>query len=263
MLIDWFTVVAQLVNFAILVVALKFLLYDRLMDAMEKRRASIAQQEAKAEEGAREAEEELTRLRKDRLELESQRDEMLEQTRREADERRRQLLREARAEVEQQEEEWRASVRTRQERLLGDLQRLTGEKAVAVTRRLLADMADRSLQEALTAALVERIGRIPEEERSAIAEAVRSSDAPILVRSAFDPSVADRENVDKVLGELVGELDRPVSWELDPGLVGGIVLQAGARTVGWSVEGYLEEVERELAELLRAEVGPAGRESGE
>ena len=38
MLIDWFTVVAQIVNFAILVLALKFLLYDRVTGVMEKRR---------------------------------------------------------------------------------------------------------------------------------------------------------------------------------------------------------------------------------
>lgn len=263
MLIDWFTIVAQLINFAILVVALKFLLYDRLMDVMEKRRRSIAQQEAEAEEGAREAEDELARLRKDRRELENQRDEMLEQTRREADERRRQLLQEARAEVQRQEDEWRASVRDHQERLLSDLQRLTGEKAVTVTRRLLADMADRSLQEVLIATLVERVGQIPEDERTAIAESVRSGDTPIVVRSAFDPSAADRENVDKVLGELVGELDRPVRWERDPGLVCGVVLQAGAHTVGWSVEGYLEDVERDFAELLRSESGVGGQESEE
>jgi F-type H+-transporting ATPase subunit b len=36
-LIDWFTVVAQIVNFLILVALLKHFLYDRIIRAMDKR----------------------------------------------------------------------------------------------------------------------------------------------------------------------------------------------------------------------------------
>jgi hypothetical protein len=41
-LIDPFTVIAQIVNFAILAFALKRLLYDRVIQAMDAREASIA-----------------------------------------------------------------------------------------------------------------------------------------------------------------------------------------------------------------------------
>jgi hypothetical protein len=37
-LINWFTVIAQIVNFLILVVLLKYLLYDRIIKAMDERR---------------------------------------------------------------------------------------------------------------------------------------------------------------------------------------------------------------------------------
>lgn len=255
MLIDWFTIVAQLINFLILVVALKYLLYDRLMGVMEKRRRAIAEKEEQAEERTEEAEEELQQLRQDRRNLEKRREGMLEEARRDASQRRRELLKEAREEVDRQEEEWRESIRSRQERLLGDMQRLTGEKAVALTRRLLSDMADQTMEETLIRSLVERIGSIPEEERSGIAESVRSSDSPILVRSAFQPSDAGRQNVDKALRELVGDLERSITWQEDPGLITGVVVQVGPRTVGWSMSGYLDEVEREFADLLRSEVG--------
>ena len=42
MLIDPFTVIAQIVNFAILAFVLKHFLYDRVIDAMDRREASIA-----------------------------------------------------------------------------------------------------------------------------------------------------------------------------------------------------------------------------
>lgn len=259
MLIDWFTVVAQLVNFAILVVALKFLLYDRVVEAMETRRRGIAEREATAEERIREAEEELGRLRRERRELEVRRDEILEEASREADTKRRELLRRARTEVAVQEEEWWESIRSRQRRLLDDLQRLTGEKAVGVSRRLLADMADRSLEEALVAGLAERLVELPAEKQSAIAESVRD-ETSVLVRSSFVPSEAGKETIEKALSELDGGVGRSVHWEQDPELVAGLVISVGAHRIGWSVAGYLEEVEGEFAALLRAD---RGQEKGE
>ncbi len=263
MLIDWFTVIAQLVNFAILVVALKFLLYDRIIKAMEKRRSSIAEREATAKERTRKAEEELARLREERQELDKKRDEILEDARRQAADKQRELLRQARAEIDRQEQEWRESLRRHQNRLLADLQKLTGEKAVMVSRRLLADLADQSMEEAVVRGLVQRIGEIPDDERTAIAASVGSDDAPIVVRSAFEFSPASRENIGKILSDLVGDPDRSISWEQDPELIAGVVVRLGSRSVGWSVADYLAGVEREFADLLRSEVEPVERESDE
>ena len=41
-MIDWFTVVAQIINFLILVVLLKYFLYGRITAAMEQRQQEIA-----------------------------------------------------------------------------------------------------------------------------------------------------------------------------------------------------------------------------
>ena len=50
MLIDPFTVIAQIVNFAILAFLLKHFLYDRVIDAMDRREASIAERLSEAEQ---------------------------------------------------------------------------------------------------------------------------------------------------------------------------------------------------------------------
>ena len=42
MLIDWFTVVAQIVNFLVLVALMKHFLYGRLLRAIDEREAGIA-----------------------------------------------------------------------------------------------------------------------------------------------------------------------------------------------------------------------------
>lgn len=128
MLIDWFTVFAQLLNFAILVVALKFLLYDRIVKAMDQRRRTIAEQESSAAALAREAEEELARLRAERRELDRTREEILDEARAQAAAQQRKLLQQAREDVDRQAQEWRESLRNHQHALLSHLQRTTGRR---------------------------------------------------------------------------------------------------------------------------------------
>ena len=54
MLIDPFTVIAQIVNFAILAIVLKYVLYDRVIAAMDRREESIAERlDARDAEGVR------------------------------------------------------------------------------------------------------------------------------------------------------------------------------------------------------------------
>lgn len=262
MLIDWFTVVAQAINFVILVVALKYLLYDRITEAMEKRRQAISTRERAAEEASREAEEARQELERERRELEARREEMLAEAGREASQRKRELLAGVRGDVERQEEEWRESVRLRQERLLGDLQRLTGEKAISITERLLHDLVDESMERALIGKLTERIGDLPEEERNTLADALRSDHSPILVRGAFDLSEESRQRIRHALEDLAGDLERDLTFQHDPDLIAGIVIQAGPQTVGWTMGGYLEDLEKEFADVLRGELRAAGDGEG-
>jgi F-type H+-transporting ATPase subunit b len=261
MLIDWFTIVAQLINFVILVVALKYLLYDRLMEAMDVRRRSIAEKERAAEERSDEAEEKHRQLERERRDLESRRDEMIDEARRDANDRRRQLMGEAREEVERQEREWKESIRARQERLQLDLQRFTGEKAVAIARRALHDLADESMERTLIRGLVDRIGDLPDDQRAVFIEALSTEGAPLLVRSAFELSDDSRKEIERALCDLSEEPEHEVVWQNEPELIAGIVVQAGAQTVGWTMAGYLDELERGFADLIRSEIGATPAEA--
>lgn len=254
MLIDWFTVVAQLINFVILVVALRYLLYGRIVDAMERRARSIATREEAAEEQRRIAEERADELERERRQLQARRDDILEEARNDADQRRRRLLDEARREVDRQEEQWAESVRARRERLLAELQQATGEKSVAIARRLLEDLADVELEGEVVRGFVRRLdesnGRSDE-----TAEALRADESPLYVRTAFDLTDQHRDRVRTALRDLVGDEEREIEWERDPELVAGIVVRAGSRSIGWTVDDYLDGLEDEFAELLRAELG--------
>ncbi|HQU90423.1 MAG TPA: F0F1 ATP synthase subunit B, partial [Denitromonas sp.] len=72
MLIDWFTVVAQLLNFLILVWLLKRFLYQPVLDAIDAREQRIAKELAQADATRDAAQAEQTHFREQQAALEAQ-----------------------------------------------------------------------------------------------------------------------------------------------------------------------------------------------
>ena len=79
MLIDWFTVAAQIINFLILVALLKHFLYGRIINAMDQREARITSRLEEAERKKSEAEDEAAAYSRKSQEFDLQREEMISQ----------------------------------------------------------------------------------------------------------------------------------------------------------------------------------------
>ena len=126
MLINWFTVVAQIVNFLILVALLKIFLYDRIIAAMDRREQRIQSRLETAEEKRAEAERERRTYEGRRREMEAKRDEMLKSAREEAEEKREALIGAAREEAEALQKRWRESLEADQEAFLRELREQAG-----------------------------------------------------------------------------------------------------------------------------------------
>ena len=96
MLIDWFTVVAQIVNFLVLVGLMKYFLYERLIRAIDEREKGIAGRLAEAERKNQDAEHRMEEVRTKTLEQESHQNEVFAQAQRDADQQRLQMIHTAR-----------------------------------------------------------------------------------------------------------------------------------------------------------------------
>lgn len=249
MLIDWFTVVAQLINFVILVVALKYLLYDRILDVMDARRRRFIEREEETQRFRNEAEEESERIKAERREIESNWESMIDEARREADERRRELLEQARSQVEHRERQWEDTILDRREQLAADLRRATGEQAVSISRRATTDLAGAEFEAMIIASFLERLaGLVDDEVMRALAV---DPEEPLTVSTAFPLSDEQRGAIRTSLRDLLGDPAREMEWGRDPELIAGISLTVGARRIVWAIDSYLEGVEERFADVLR------------
>ena len=254
MLIDWFTVVAQLVNFAILLVALKFLLFDRIVEAMDERRDRIEARRREAEEKRLATEEAVERLQRERWAFESEKDELLEEARREAESRRRELIEQARQHVDEQEQQWMDALRRKQGRLARHLQQQAGEQVVDATRRVLADLANADLEDAVVAGFVRSVERLDDEEREAVAGSFAASDGAVLIRTGFELSESRRDSVREALRHLTGDGGLEFEWERDSRIMAGIQVETEVTRIGWTIDGYLDELLEKFERSVRATI---------
>lgn len=259
MTLDWLTVAAQVLNFLVLVYLLKRFLFARVVRAMDQREEVIAQRMRAADARMEEAEQEARRHREARAALDAQRERVMSRAREDADDLRRRLEEEVREEIEQRRRRWSQQVEREQAAFLREVRRRTAEQFERLARRALSDLADAELEAQMVRVLVERLQRLGEEQREVLRVASAAAGEPLVVRSAFDLSVAVKRSLTAALHEAFGK-ETAVRYEAGPDLACGIELRAGGQSLAWTLDGYLEAMDRRLEDALAE---GAHREPGE
>jgi len=244
--VNWFTIIAQIVNFLILVFLLRALLYRRIVSAMDARQQRIADALHEADQHKAEADREARHYRAQNEELEARRAALLDEAVRDADQRRKDLTHQAKDDVARLKGRWERTVREESEQFLTRLRESVGEQACAVARRALAEVADADLEDRVAAAFLSRLAAL---ESNAFTEALAHPGASATVVSAFPAPPARQQQVSAALRRWAPNL-KEVCFETDPALVCGIKVRADGQVIEWSLAGYVDE----LSEALRAEV---------
>ena len=262
MQIDWFTLIAQIVNFLILVVLLKYLLYKPITKAMDEREESIASRLKEAEEKIEGAQQEAESYHKKQKELEEQRDAMLAQAKEEAGAYRNELIHEARKDVDEVKAKWYESVEREKDGFLKELRRRASAQVYAAIRNALAALANEDLEQRITDVFIERIEKLDESQRKRVVASMQDSDRKAVVTSTFPIAEKKRQRVTKALqAQLVDDMD--IHFETSSDLMCGLELKAGGCKVAWSLEDYLEDLEERLSEVLGEEIETAEEEDEE
>ena len=243
MLLDWFTVAAQIVNFVVLVALLKHFLYGRIIRAIDAREDKIATRLAESAEKEKQSKANLDLYQAKLLDLEQERVAMLAQARADADRQHTELLEKARARVQSLETKWKEDLDRERDAVLSDLQRRAATEILAIVRRVVSDLACMDIQQCAVKVLLEKL-------RSLDAAAwIDLAQGEILVRSAFDLPDDSRTEIRKALEDLTAREVR-VRFERTAAMAWGLELRANGHRIGWSSESYLELLEEDFREAL-------------
>lgn len=257
MLVDWFTVGAQALNFLILVWLLKRFLYWPILAALDSREKRIAKELADADGKQAEAQKQRDEFRHKNQELDGQRAALLSQATEAANAERQRLIDAAHQAAD-------ALATKRQQALLSESQNLnqalrirTQTEVFAISRQALTDLATTSLEERIADVFTRRLRDMDAQAKAALAESFRIATGPALVRSAFDLPANQREAIQKALNETFSA-DIPIHFRTAPELVAGVELLSNGQKLTWSIAGYLFSLEQSIDTLVRDQSKRAG-----
>ncbi|MDR4478750.1 MAG: F0F1 ATP synthase subunit delta [Nitrospira sp.] len=268
MLIDWFTVGAQVLNFLLLVWLMKRFLYKPILQAIDEREKRIAAQVADAHTIKAEAQRERDEFRQKNESFDQKRAALLNKAMDETNAERHRLLDEARQEADSARAKWQETLRGEHQNLKQDLTGRAGEEVFSIARKTLADLATTALEERVGEVFIRRLRAMDGRTRDELAATLRTASTPAVVRSAFDLPAEQRAAIQHALNETFSA-DIRLQFEIRPELVSGIELITNGHKLAWSIADYLASLEQRLGELLKekdqtdATVEPALNQNGE
>jgi F-type H+-transporting ATPase subunit b len=253
MLIDWFTIIAQIFNFLILMWLLKRFLYKPILNAMNDREERITHRLREAQEAEQEAEQEARDFREKSDELESRREALLLEAKNDAEAKRKELMHEARQEVNEAQERWYRSIQQNKEAFLRDLYQRVSIQTYRVARRALTDLANEDLETHIIETFLDRLQDMKGDERESLEHALENSNGTIIIRSAFEIASDLRKDINQQI-EAVAQDSYEVNYEVMPDMMSGIELKLAGKKISWNLSTYLEDLEENLAEALNERV---------
>jgi len=248
-LIDWFTVGAQLLNFIILVYLMKRFLYQPVLDAIAAREAKIAAELADAAATKTKAHAQQREFEEKNQAFDEQRADLLRKATETATTERERLLAEARKTAEVAEATRTQKRHADTQALHAEIVRQTQQQVFAIARRVMSDLADVSLEQRACAVFIQRLQGVDGAALAALSSALKatSAEAPALLRSAFDlPAeqvAAIQAALDKTFGQAIA-----LRVETAPDVVSGIELSAQGQKLAWSIADYLTSLSATLNE---------------
>jgi F-type H+-transporting ATPase subunit b len=250
MLIDWFTVGAQALNFVILVWLMKRFLYKPILHAIDAREKRIATELADADAKKAEAQKERDEFQHKNEAFDQQRATLLSQATDAAKAERQRLLDEARRAADALSAKRQETLRNDAHNLNQAIRRRTQREVFAIARKALTDLATTSLEERLGEVFTRRLREIDGQAKAGLAEALKTASAPALVRSAFDLPAEQRAAIQNALNETFSA-EIHIRFETAPDLISGIELTTNGQKVAWSIADYLVSLEKGVDELLK------------
>jgi len=256
--LDPFTIVAEVFNFVILMLLLRRFLYGPIVRTMDERELHITRDLETAERKEREARHEAAELHRERQELQDHRGELLTQAQLDAEKWHEDLVRRARDEIETRKAGWQQAIEREKESFLNNLRQRAGEQVYEISHRVLSDLADIDLEQHIIDTFVARLRTLQNNELDRVAAAVSawettghgaeqpSPESLVIHTTAYEIDAKTRDQLTAAIRVRLGTAII-VHFEVDPDLICGVELRISGYKAAWSLQNYLETLDEELS----------------
>ena len=241
MKIDWFTVIAQIINFMVLMWLLKHFLYKPILASIDERETKIKNQLLDAESQKKEAAQAKNEFSHKNEIFNKEKDELMQKAASEAKIEGNTLKENARKEAIALKQKLEKAFTEDQAIKNNDMAKRIGNEVLDIARKALTDLSSASLEAQTLAVFLKRIQELKDTEKVNFSEALKGG-APILVQSAFALSANQQTSIEKTVKELL-KTENSFEFKTQPELINGIEVLANGYKISWSVSDYLKSFE--------------------
>jgi len=245
MLIDSFTIIAQIINFLILVYLLKRFLFNRIIKIMDEREKQITDRMQDAETAKEAAQKELDEQQRIRKELQEKWNEMLAKAKKDAQKKREELVKDARKKIDEEQKNWREAISKQRTAFLRDLRHLSCEQVCQISRKVLSDLAGEKLENQLIENFLIQLGKLTKEEKDDFIRFINKDERKIWVDSSFQLTGKKESEIRKILEKIIGDKVE-INFKVSPKLICGIETRTEGKKISWNIENYLDGLEEQL-----------------
>jgi F-type H+-transporting ATPase subunit b len=256
MSINWFTVIAQIVNFLILTWLLKRFLYKPVLNAIDEREKRIALRISDAKKKDADAKAEKETFRKKNDDFDKERSALMDKAVEETKAEKQRLLDEVRKEAADLSKKMAESLKESQENLVKKISEKAKDQVFAIAGKALKDLANIALEQQIVDVFIAHLKNLNEDEKKNLNAALTKSTAAVIVRSTFDINATQQPVLEQSIKEASGT-DATFKFQTVPELISGIELNAGGYKIAWSISEYLESVKNSIKEVTGSK--PVGK----
>lgn len=249
MLINWFTVFAEMLNFLILVWLLKRFLYKPILNAIDAREKMISDQLANTEKHRIEAEAEKEAFALKNETFDKEREAMMRQVEETAKVRHAELLEIARKDAEALQERWNKSFMSHENLLSQSVSHQAEQEIFDIARKVLFDLSGASLEARMIEVFLKKVMTMSVESREHLSRAMNASYKPAIIRTMFELTSEQKRLLEERLSESLG-IRLPFVFEKSTDLISGIELIVNDQKISWNISAYLESLKESIRDVL-------------
>ena len=251
MLIDWFTVGAQALNFVVLVWLLRRFLYKPVLNAIDAREKRIARESADADRQKVAAQQSRDELQTKIKAFDDQRDALLAKARLDATAEGERLLSSARQAADSLASKRTASLNGEMMRVSEELARLAAAESLDIARAALKDLAGVDLEERISEVFARRLREMDPKIRESFGASLKRPGVESVVASSFELSDREKGTIQTAINETFSA-DIHLRFEASSSGIAGIELNSGGLRLSWSIGEFLKGLDQRVAALLKA-----------
>ena len=247
--IDWFTFIAQVINFFILLWLLKRFLYQPILNAVDAREKKIAATLLNADGKKLEAEQQFDLYRNKKEAIEQKRASLFKQATDEAGQERGRLINEGRKDAEILRVKHMENLIKSVEQLKQGILQKTKTQVFSITRKVLTDLASVSLEQTLVDHFLAQLHDTEKSKKDIFIATLNTTGHPMLLCTAFELTSHQQASIQAELDDIF-ESGMQLQFETDENLISGIELISNGQKLAWGISDYLSLLEKSMEEVL-------------